>query len=118
MNYFKHSPLPKLASNRLRKVNARNPNNPAKRSNERLETLDIMQVYAQRKSGMGARWAGGDEQDRLDYVKEQKAKVKGLDRVLNLSSKRMTSGHRVKSDAPFLEFTDFDKEKHTEATHL
>jgi len=48
MNYFKHSPLPKLASNRIRKQNARNPTLPQKRSNTRLENLDIMQVYAAR----------------------------------------------------------------------
>ena len=49
MNYFKHSPLPKLASNRIRKQNSRNPALPQKRCNTRLENLDIMQVYVARE---------------------------------------------------------------------
>ena len=32
-----------------------------------------------------------------------------LARLLNLSSKRMPTGHYLKDDAPFLEFTDFQR---------
>ena len=49
---------------------------------------------------------GGDKQDRLEYVQAQKAKVKGLDKVLNLSSKRMPDGHYLREDPGYLEFTD------------
>jgi len=50
MNYFKHSPLPKLAANRLRKQDLRNPSKLVQRDNRRIENLDIMKVYAQRNA--------------------------------------------------------------------
>ena len=71
MNYFKYSPLPKLASNRLRKYDRRNPSLIAQRDNSRIENLDIMKVHAWRdakEKGQHTRWAGGDDQDRLEYI--------------------------------------------------
>ena len=118
MNYFKHSPLPKMAANRLRRESVQAPQRNKQPLNTRLETLDIMAVYAQRKN-MGARWAGGDEQDRLEFVQEQKAKVgASLERVLNLSSKRMSSGHYQKLDAPFLVFDSFERARDIQEMHL
>ena len=46
MNYFKYSPLPKLAANRLRKQQLRNPSKIQARDARRVENLDIMKVYA------------------------------------------------------------------------
>ena len=110
MNYFKHSPLPKLAANRVRKQNARNPNLIPRRKNTRLENMDIMDVYAARASLQAQkehRWRGGDEQDRLEYIEAQKARLgSNIDRVLMRSSKRMPSGHYLKDEVPYLEFND------------
>ena len=58
------------------------------------------------------RWQGGDDQDRLDYIKEQKAKLGfGLERMLSLSNKRMPSGHYLKDDPSYIEFTDVRKNR-------
>ena len=66
MNYFKHSPLKELAKNRLKKYERRNPMAIKRRSNVRLENLDIMEVYAQRQTlaerrETGNMWRGGDK---------------------------------------------------------
>ena len=110
MNYFKYSPLPKLAANRLRRHQVRNPNKILLRDNQRVENLDIMKVYAQREakeSKMQPRYKGGDDLDRLDYIKEQKARLGfKLDRMLSLTNKRMPSGHYLKDDQSYLEFNN------------
>ena len=66
MNYFKYSPLKELAKSRLRKYEGRNPMEIKKRSNKQLENLDILEVYAQRKTlaerkATGNMWRGGDK---------------------------------------------------------
>ena len=115
MNYFKHSPLPKLAANRVRKHNGRNPDAPIIRSNVSLGNLDIMQVYAYRARMEAAKtkkkvWKGGDVQDRLEYIQAKKAEMgSGLDRVLSLSNKRLPSGHRMEDNPSFIEFTGFER---------
>ena len=110
MNYFKYSPLPKLAASRLRKHQMRNPNKILLRDNQRIENLDIMKVYAQREAKerkTQPRYKGGDDLDRLDYIKEQKARLGfKLDRMLSLSHKRMPSGHYLKDDQSYLEFNN------------
>ena len=67
MNYFKHSDLPKLAANRLKRKEARNPNKHIRKSNKMLKNLDIMDVYAARQTlsaNASTAWKGGDLQDR------------------------------------------------------
>ena len=117
MNYFKHSDLPKLAANRLRRHENRNPNTAIKKCNKRLANLDIMDIYAARQkmaASADATWKGGDLQDRQEFIKAQKARVgPSLERVLNLSSKRMPSGHYLKEDRGFLEFKDFKRKRDT-----
>ena len=124
MNYFKHSPLPKLAANRVRKHNTRNPNKIIQRSNVALANLDILEVYAQRarmeaRQSTGKVWKGGDDQDRLDYIKAKKAEIGfGLDRVLSFSNKRMPSGHYLKDDPCYIEFTGFERARDISPTLL
>ena len=110
MNYFKHSDLPKLAANRLKRKEARNPNKHIRKGNKMLKNLDIMDVYAARQTlsaNASTAWKGGDLQDRQEYIAAQKAKVgSSLERVLTLSNKRMPSGHYLKDDRGYLEFKD------------
>ena len=49
--------------------------------------------------------------DRREYIQAQKAKVKGLDRVLELSSKRLPSGHYMKDESSYLEFNGVDRDR-------
>ena len=110
MNYFKHSPLPKVAANRVRRHNQRNPVLPQKRCNKNLAQLDIMGVYAAREAlqtKAPTRWRGGDEQDRREFIAAQKKRLgPGLQRVLSKSNKRMPSGHYLSEDRAFLEFNE------------
>ena len=73
-----------------------------------------MQVYASRKNLQQREqvYRGGDRLDRLEYVQAQKAKMgPKLERVLNRSSKKMPSGHFIKSSTDCLEFNEIKKHR-------
>ena len=67
-----------------------------------------MQVYAQREALSAQKsYRGVDDQDRLDFIRAQKAKLgPGLERVLAKSNKRMPTNHFLKDDYDYLEFTE------------
>ena len=112
MNLYKTSKFQSLIQKRVARQARFNPNTPKHEDYSNLRDFDVLQVYewqARQKLNKEKKlqWKGGDDEDRLEYIKEKRKELgPTISRMLALSSKRMMTHAQVRSDMPFLEFND------------
>ena len=79
--------------------------------------MDVYRFHARKQKATAdpniAKWAGGDTQDRLEYIKAKKQEMgEKLDKVLSLSSKRSVDNHKLKGDMACIEFDGLYRNLH------
>ena len=117
MNFYKITPLTKQVYQRGVRYQSRHPDVDYTHVNRyQMHNIDVVEVQKWRKQREedyreGRIYTGGDQEDRLDYIKEQKARLgQGFERMMAFSNKRAPKSKYLNYEMPYIEFNRFDKE--------
>lgn len=118
MNFYKITPLTKQVYQRGVRYQSRHPDVDYTHVNRFAKhNIDVVELQKWRQNREedyknGRIYQGGDQQDRKDYILEQKARLgKGHERMMAFSNKRAPKGKFLNYDMPFIEFNMFPKEQ-------
>ena len=115
MNYQKVQKIPKKIQAGMNKMLSEKPQRRPNINQNFVsqQNFDVLKLYKinQKLSARAAAQPRMDQEDRLAYIREQKARL-GMDQFLLKSSKRAVVDAQLKSSMPALEFDGFYRHVH------